>query len=135
MKHIGIHLTLAAALLIAATASLSHARTETKNPDIGKLRHLVLFSLKPEVTEEQKAALEAASAKLQADIPLILSYEWGTEINAGSRAEGITHCLQMTFADEAALNQYLPHPAHEEFKKIFVPMIQKLIVADYIVQP
>ena len=37
----------------------------------------------------------------------------------------------MSFKDKAGLEVYLPHPAHEEFKKLVKPLLEKVYVFDY----
>ncbi|MGL4507727.1 MAG: Dabb family protein, partial [Aeromonas sobria] len=49
-------------------------------------------------------------------------------------AEGFTHSVLMTFADEAARQRYLPHPDHDALKAIFRPVLERIIVLDYTLQ-
>jgi len=37
----------------------------------------------------------------------------------------------MTFANEAARQNYVPHPDHETLKKVLAPLLEDIIVFDY----
>ena len=37
----------------------------------------------------------------------------------------------MTFRDEKGRDEYLPHPAHNAFKEIVKPRLEKALVLDY----
>ena len=126
----------ALALALALVASLGvawqgWAADRTENPGLGKIRHVVLYAHKEGTTEEQVKEIEAESRKLIDSIDQILDYEWGTSIGAGSRSEGYTHCLVMTFENETTLKEYVAHPAHQAFVKLAFPHLEKLLVLDY----
>ena len=44
---------------------------------------------------------------------------------------GFTHCFLVTFRNAKARDAYLPHPAHEDFKKLVGPVLDKVLVVDY----
>jgi hypothetical protein len=96
-----------------------------------KLRHLVLFSFKPEATSGDIARVERSFAALPARIPQILDFEWGTDVSVEGRAQGFTHAFLVTFADEAGRDAYLPHPAHQEFVSLVQAQRQNVLVLDY----
>mgnify|MGYP003336856210 CR=1 FL=1 len=43
----------------------------------------------------------------------------------------LTHGFVVTFKDEKGRDEYLPHPAHQEFVKLVGPRVEKVIVFDY----
>ena len=45
--------------------------------------------------------------------------------------QGFTHCFIVTFKNAKARDHYLPHPVHEEFKKLAIPRIEKVMVVDF----
>ena len=96
-----------------------------------RLRHLVLFSFKPESSPDDVAAVEAAFAALPSRISEIIDFEWGTDVSVEGRAQGFTHCFLVTFADEAGRDAYLPHPAHQEFVALVSAHRQNGLVLDY----
>jgi hypothetical protein len=56
----------------------------------------------------------------------------GTDISPENLAEGLTHCFTLSFADAAARDAYIIHPAHQEFVKEALPLIQRAVVVDYL---
>jgi hypothetical protein len=98
----------------------------------GPYRHVVLFKFKADATPQQVQAVETAFAKLPSKIDSIRAYEWGTDVSPEGKAEGFTHCFLVTFADKAGLENYLPHPAHQDFVKVLRPILDKVLVVDYV---
>ncbi len=98
----------------------------------GHLRHVVLFAFKSDTTPQQIASVESAALALKDQISEILAYEWGTDVSTENRAHGFTHCVFITFADAAARDIYLPHPAHKSFIEVAMPFLEDVLVLDYI---
>ncbi len=97
----------------------------------GKLRHVVLFKFKADVSKEQVQEVVAAFAALPKKIEQIKDYEAGTDVSVEGKADGFTHGFVVTFADEKGREVYLPHAAHQEFVKLVGPRIEKVLVFDY----
>ncbi len=132
LRRSGYALALALGLSLSAGIALQALAIERPaNPHLGKIRHVVLYAHKDGTTEEQIKAIESESRKLIESIDLILDYEWGTNVGSGARSEGYTHCLLMTFESEAAVKEYVAHPAHQAFVKLAFPHLEKLLVLDY----
>jgi lysophospholipase L1-like esterase len=96
-----------------------------------KLRHFVLFKFKDNAKADQVQAVVDAFGALPRKINTIIDFEMGTDVGVEMRANGFTHGFMVTFADEKGRETYLPHPAHEEFKKLVGPVIDKVLVFDY----
>lgn len=118
------------ALIVSGCATVS-----PKTGDDAPIRHVVLLSFKADITDEQRTVVEAASAELMHGTGLIRAYEWGTDLNAGQRSQGFTHCIVMTFDDAADLKAYIVHPAHVAFKEKALPFVEKILVLDFQPQP
>lgn len=77
------------------------------------VKHVILWKLKEEFTEEEKRAIKAGIKEglegLQGQIPGLLSIKVNTEPLASSNCDVM---LDSLFVDEAALNGYSVHPAH-----------------------
>jgi len=95
------------------------------------LRHVVLFKFKDDAAAEQVQEVVTAFGALPAKIDEIEDFEWGTDVGVENLAAGYTHCFVVTFGNAAARDTYLPHPAHEEFKKLVGPRLDKVLVVDY----
>ena len=110
-------------LTVPACSTLEHKE--------GKLRHVVSFKFKPDATEQQVAALIEAFEGLQNEIPQILSFEWGLNNSPEGFDRGMTHVFLLTFENERARDEYLPHPAHKAFGDTHGGIIEDLVVVDY----
>ena len=110
---------------------MSSAKEASEQP---LLRHVVLFQFKPEVTEPQIQEVVDAFAKLKTQIDVIVDFECGTDVSVENKAAGFTHGFIVTFRDEKGRDIYLPHPAHEVFKKLVGPRLQNVLVFDYVVK-
>lgn len=77
------------------------------------VKHVILWKLKEEFTEEEKRAIKAGIKEglegLQGQIPGLLSIKVNTEPLASSNCDVM---LDSLFVDEAALRGYSVHPAH-----------------------
>lgn len=103
--------------------------------DGGKvLRHVVLFKFKADATPEQVQKVIDAFAALPKKIDVIKDFEWGTDVSVENKADGFTHCFFVTFADAKGRDTYLPHPAHQDFVSIVRPVLDKVLVFDYVAQ-
>ena len=118
--------TLVCVLTLTMTASLQAAD--------GPYRHVVLFKFKDSATKQQIKAAEDAFAALPSKINTIQSLEWGTNVSPEKHDEGFTHCFFVTFKDKAGVEVYLPHPEHKAFGELLHPILDKVIVIDYVAQ-
>ena len=123
-----------AALVIGsfAVAAILASDSEAKRPNLGKLKHVVLFKFKDTATSEQVKEVEEAFRALPSKIPTIVDFEWGTNNSPENLAQGFTHCFYVTFNDDAGRAVYLPHPAHKAFGKVLHPILDKVLVIDYV---
>jgi hypothetical protein len=90
-----------------------------------------MFKWKDDTSIEQIREIEQEFCALPGRIDAIYDFEWGTNISERDLNEGLTHCFVVTFRDEAGLAAYLPHPAHEAFRDLIMPHVDKLLVVDY----
>ena len=95
-------------------------------------RHVVLFKFKDSATPEQVKHIEEEFAKLPSKIDTVTGFEWGTDISPEGKADGFTHCFFVTFKDKAGLEVYIPHAAHQEFVSQLKPILDKVLVIDYV---
>jgi hypothetical protein len=131
MKALTI-LALLGGWLSLAAAGCSACGDCCGGPSRGVVRHVVLFKFKDSATPEQLRGIEEKFRGLRARIPQILDLEWGTNVSPENHAQGYTHCFLLTFRDAAARDAYLPHPAHKEFGAQLGPILDKVLVVDYV---
>ncbi len=126
--------TLVGLLVLAAVASSLKAREPAvnKKPNLGKLRHVVMFKFKDGAPAEEVKKIEDAFRALPSKVPEVVDFEWGTNNSPEGLADGFTHCFLVTFNDEKGREVYLPHPAHQEFVALLKPQIDKVLVIDYV---
>ena len=94
------------------------------------VEHVVLFKLKPGATEPEKTAAIAALKGLRDQIPGIVDLTCGR--NFSERSQGHEIGLVVRFQDRAALEAYIPHPAHRGVvEKHIHPIREAVIVVDY----
>jgi hypothetical protein len=122
--------TLVALLFTTVLAVSLMAADKPQKPE-KVLRHVVLFKFKDtSKPADVKQVIDAFSA-LPGKIDAIADFEWGTDVGVENLSQGFTHCFFVTFKDAKARDAYLPHPAHDDFKKIAGPHIDKVLVVDY----
>lgn len=114
--------------LALVVSSNVHSDTE-KNEKL--LRHVVLFKFKEDATQQQIDAVVKGFGELPAKIDAIHDYEWGINNSPEDHAKGYTHCFLVTFKSEADRDAYLPHPAHQAFVKVLLPILDEVHVVDY----
>lgn len=94
------------------------------------VEHLVLFKVNRDASAEAVRAMEDALRGLQNEIPGILEITVGA--NFSERSQGFTHGLLVRFQDRAALDTYIPHPAHEAARNDYIlPIVDDVLVVDY----
>jgi hypothetical protein len=122
--------TLFAALVLLGVSAVNADKEAQKKP--GKLlRHVVLFQFKEGTPAETVEKITATFAALPGKIDAIEDFEWGTDVSVENKAAGFTHGFLVTFRDEKGREEYLPHPAHQEFVKLVGPHVEKVLVFDY----
>ena len=95
------------------------------------IRHILLIKLKPTADAESIEAVKSAFLTIPSKIEGIEAVEWGENDSPEGLNQGFTHCVLMTFTDEAARTRYLPHPEHKALIAIFQPVLEDIIVLDY----
>lgn len=94
--------------------------------------HLVMFQFKEEVTPEQQQELALKLLAFKGKISGLMDMTAGlNETKETEHAQGFTLGLRMTFQDKQSLEEYLPHPEHQEFLSSLDGMIENVVVMDY----
>ena len=126
-------LPLFAVACTSAAITFMNAPSAQSYPGDGErmLRHVVLFKFKEEATKDQIDAVVKGFGELPKKISEIHDYEWGVNNSPEDHAHGYTHCFLVTFKSEADRDAYLPHPAHQAFVKVLLPILDEVHVVDY----
>ena len=122
------------AAIACGMIALFMSSTTTSAADVGVYRHVVLFKFKDSATPDQIKAVEDAFRELPKKITTITGYEWGTNVSPEGKNDGFTHCFFVTFKDKAGVEVYLPHPDHKAFGALLRPILDKVLVVDYVSQ-
>ncbi|TKV61084.1 Dabb family protein [Nakamurella flava] len=87
------------------------------------IAHLVAFTFKPEVTDEQISGLTAALTALGAELPSVKAYLAGPNLHL--RPQGADYGVLAVVEDQAGLDAYLDSPQHKQaFTDYLGPMTQ-----------
>jgi len=103
----------------------------------GAVRHVVVFRFKPDASAEKIRQVTEALVALKDKIPGILAMEHGVNNSPEKLNQGFTHVFQVTFANAAARDAYLPHPAHKAFGSLLgsLGILDGVFVVDYAPTP
>ena len=94
------------------------------------IEHIVLFKVKAGTSPEAVAAMMNGLKALQSTVPGVVGLSVGA--NFSDRSKGFTHGLVVRFRDKAALDGYIPHPAHREVvEKLIRPITEDVLVVDF----
>ena len=86
------------------------------------IRHVVLFTWKPEATAEQKQAVHAELAKMPPTIDTIRAYKYGPDV--GISPTNSDYVVVADFDDAAGYVTYRDHPVHRAMVEQYViPMV------------
>ncbi len=77
-----------------------------------RIVHVVLVRWKDEVPDATLAELDSLVGGLAAAVPGVVDVAWGRSVSPEGLEAGFEWGLVLTFADAAARDGYLPHPAH-----------------------
>ncbi len=98
----------------------------------GDYRHVVLFKFKDDAPPADVKAIEDQIMAMRSEIPTIKTMEWGKDVSVENLQDGFTHCFLVTFENADGLKVYSPHAAHKAVLKSLGPIMEKLLVFDYI---
>lgn len=91
--------------------------------------HIVLFKPKATTTRAQEDELIHQLVALRTEIPTIVDISAGRTVT--ERAKGYTIGLVVRFEDQAGLDVYQPHPAHQRVVAYVREIIDDVIAVDY----
>ena len=100
-------------------------KSEIKNRKLKMIKHIVIWTMRDEVSAEQKAEMKDRLEALKGVVPELLDIEVGMDDANGSMS------LTSEFASVEDLGTYQAHPAHQEVVRIVKPLVAARSVCDY----
>jgi antibiotic biosynthesis monooxygenase (ABM) superfamily enzyme len=113
---------IASAAAFIAPSALPESANGEEQP--GSVFHVFAFQWKPDVSESQKNKAAKDIAAFQGQIPGLLETHVGPNISP--RGKGYTFGGIMRFKDQASLDAYVQHPAHQALLGWLVPLIDAI---------
>ena len=139
MKRITLAVVAAAALSTTLFMQTPNATAQDKTPAKVKTaapyKHIVLLKFKDDASADKIKAVVEAFKALKTKIPAVQSLEWGTNISPEKLNQGFTHCFTLSFENKEAVEKhYLHEPAHKEFGAMLGPVLDKVLVVDFLAE-
>ena len=96
-----------------------------------RLVHLVLIKFKDDINNNELQKVVDGAYELQ-KIPAVQDLNFSYNVSPEGLSKGYTHSLTMKFSQAKERDSiYLPHPIHQGFVKLFVPLTDSVLVFDY----
>jgi hypothetical protein len=108
----------------SSVLALSLPATTRAQSESGGVFHVFAFQWKPGTSDAQKERARKEINAFQGVIPGLLQTHVGPNISP--RGKGYTFGGIMQFKDEASLNAYVQHPAHQALLAWLVPLIDAI---------
>ncbi|MFC1467679.1 Dabb family protein [Verrucomicrobiota bacterium] len=93
------------------------------------VKHIVMWRMKPEVTQEQIAEMKAQLEGLKGKIDELIDIEVGIDFQRKEASSDVS--LYSVFNDEAGLQAYAIHPEHLKVVDFVKPLVAERRVVDY----
>jgi hypothetical protein len=94
------------------------------------LVHIVMFQFKEENKEANLVKVKGMLEALPSKIDTLRSMEVGIDVSRSERSFDLV--LVSTFDDQAGLDVYAPHPAHQEVVSVIKEVTSLSKVVDYV---
>ena len=109
---------------VATLTSAGQSKVAAQEDASGNVFHVFAFRWKPDTSQAQKDRAAKDIAAFQGQIPGLLQTHVGPNISP--RGKGYTFGGIMQFKDQAALDAYVQHPAHQALLVWLVPLIDAI---------
>ena len=95
------------------------------------IQHIVCFKFKKHVCDGEIEKLKKSFISLQNKIPGVLSISGGQNNSPENLNKEFSHGFVITFKNEEARTEYLPHPEHQNFVSLLKPLMEDVFVIDF----
>lgn len=99
------------------------------------IRHILFVTFNDNVLPGEIEVVRWIFLRIPMFVEGVTRVEWGVNDSSENKSSGHTHCVLMTFADDSARQNYLPHPVHQVLKSILCPALQDIVVFDFTLLP
>ncbi|WP_240418339.1 Dabb family protein [Paenibacillus periandrae] len=94
--------------------------------------HIVAFKFNENYKPEHEKQLLESLLSFKGRIPGVVDMTAGVNVTEETdNIRGYTLGLRVTFEDKQSLQQYGPHPVHQQFVQLLDGIIESVIVIDY----
>ncbi|MEK3725468.1 Dabb family protein [Paenibacillus sp. FSL H8-0034] len=94
--------------------------------------HIVAFKFNKNYKPEHEKQLLESLLSFKGRIPGVVELTAGVNVTEETdNIRGYTLGLRVTFEDKQSLQQYGPHPVHQQFVQLLDGIIESVIVIDY----
>jgi hypothetical protein len=104
---------------------------ESNSQEMMPIQHIVCFKSSKSAKPKEVENLKASFISLQNKIPGVLSITGGPNNSPENLSKGFTHAFIITFVNELARSEYLPHPEHQNFVSQLKPLMEDVFVIDF----
>jgi hypothetical protein len=100
------------------------------------IAHVVLFRLKPALSEETRDSLANSFSRAAREIPSIRRARIGSRVTLGRDYERLMaidfpFAAILEFDDVPGIQAYLDHPAHEQLAQLFFACFEQTLIYDF----
>lgn len=96
----------------------------------GQIVHVVLLRWAETAPPDVAGQVETAVRGVRTDVPGVLEATHGPSVSVESLEQGYDYGLYVRFADAAARDAYLPHPAHRPLSDLITAHAATFVVFD-----
>ena len=98
--------------------------------------HVVLFTPRPDLADDERARLAGALASALDEIPSVRRYQVGRRVTLGTTYDreaplAFGYLVVIQFDDRDGLVSYLRHPRHEALGELFYSSSERACAADF----
>ncbi|XP_021725773.1 stress-response A/B barrel domain-containing protein HS1-like [Chenopodium quinoa] len=97
----------------------------------GVVKHVLLAKFKDDISNEQIEELIKGFANLVNHIEPMKAFHWGEDVSFENKSQGFTHIFESSFESTEGVAEYVSHPKHVEFAKLYFAYLEKVLVIDY----
>jgi hypothetical protein len=123
-------------LVVVETCTDKQAYPAATEETAQMIIHVVLFRLKPNLTDDERDALAAALTRAAQEIPSIRRARVGSRVIMGRPYEQLmttdySFAAMLEFDDRDGLRAYLDHSAHEQLAHRFYASVEQALTYDF----